>query len=156
MEKSKDLFAMKWDKVNLKLNGKVVKYSLLRIKIAGAPSLVEFVNFIIKIESFTEKFKRDYISLTDFSELLPNIIIERLISISSSRLIRSIIFVSNKSKMSFVLLGKDSKFSVLKKHLMDVNSPSEDKGYSYNYFFIEEEAQLAKTAEKFLTDNNTK
>jgi hypothetical protein len=149
MEDSKDTFSMTWDKVNLTLNGGAVEYPLLRIKIAGDPSFVEFISFMSRIEAFTEDFEKDYISITDFSDLYPNNITERLISISSSKLIRSITFVTNQSKISFVLLGKDSRFSILKKRLEDVNNPSEEKGYSYNYFFIEEEAQLVGIAEKF-------
>lgn len=155
MENSQSIFTMVWDKVNLNLNGKVVEYPLLRIKIAGAPSLVEFISFMSKVESFTEDYQQDYISLTDFSDLYPNKITELLISISSSKLIRSITFVTNQAKMSFVVLGKDSRFSILEKQLKDVNNSSEEKGYSYNYHFIEDESQMKDIAEKFLMEKKS-
>lgn len=151
MNVSEDNFSMKWDKVNLKINGKVVEYPLLRIKIAGDPPLSKFIGFMSEVESFTEDFEKDYISITDFTDLYPNKIIERLISISSNNYIRSITFVSNQSKISFVLLGKDSKLSVLKKQLKNVNSTMEKKSYKYNYHFIEDESEMVSIAEGFFS-----
>ena len=149
MGSPEDNFSISWDKIDLKINGKIVKYPLLRVKISGDPSFAKFISFMGDIESFTEDFKDDYISITDFTELEPNKITERLISVSSNKYIRSITFVSNQSKISFVLLGKDSKLSILKKELTKVNETADDKDYSYNYHFIEEESQMVNIAEKF-------
>lgn len=150
MEDTNEKFSINWDKVNLRIKGELVEYPLLRVKISGDPSLVEFVKFMSKIESFTENFAKDYISITDFTNLNPNKITESLISLSSNRLFKSITFVSNQSKMSFVLLGKDSRLTVLRKRLEDVNTTTEQKDYAYNYRFIEEESQITTMAEEFL------
>ncbi len=150
MEETNEHLIIKWDKLKLNINGKFVDYPMLRVKFLGDPSFVDLMMSMVKIESFTENFKEDYISITDFTELIPNKIIESLISFSSNRVLRSITFVSNQSKMSFVLLGKDSKLTILKKRLEDVNKATEEKDYSYNYRFIEEESQMSALAEEYL------
>lgn len=150
MEVNNQNFLITWDKVKLNINGELIDYPLLRIKISGAPSLVEFIRFMTKIESFTESFKDDYISITDFTDLDPNKVIETIISLSSNKLVRTMTFVSNQSKISFVVLGKDSKLTVLRKRLEDVNTTTEENAYSYNYRFIEEEAQMIGIAEEIL------
>lgn len=143
-------FSLKWDKINLKIEGKDTEYPLLRVVIKGDPSFLEFLDFMGKIESFIKDQDKDYISITDFSNLHPNKAIERAISMSSSKILRSVIFVSNRSKLSFVLLGKDSDLSILKKLLVDANKKLPGKSsYSYNYYFIEEESQMKSIAEKF-------
>lgn len=150
MDISDKKFSIVWDKVNLKINAEIVEYPLLRVTISGSPSLVDFIGFMGKIESFTENFENDYISITDFTNLDPNKITESLISLTSNRLVRSLTFVSNQSKISFVLLGKDSRLLILKKRLTEMSEADKDKSYSYNYFFIEEESQMVGIAEGFL------
>lgn len=150
MEEVNDRFTIRWDKINLVINNRPIEYPLLRVKISGDTSLVEFVKYMSKIESFTESFEGDYISITDFTDLSPNKIIESLISVSSNRLLKSLTFVSNQSKISFVLLGKNSKLTVLRKRLEDVNTITEGGSYAYNYRFVEDEDQMARIAEEFL------
>jgi len=155
MEDANDKLIIAWDKLTLNINGGVVDYPLLRVKISGDPSLVELIRFMRKIESFTEDFKDDYISITDFTNLTPNKITESLISLSSNPIVRTMTFVSNQSKISFVLLGKDSKLTVLRKRLEDANKATEENAYSYNYRFIEEESQMVRIMEEFLMQNRS-
>jgi hypothetical protein len=150
MDANSDNFKIYWDKLKLNLNGQLVDYPLLRIKISGDPPLVEFIKFMSKIESFTENFKDDYISVTDFTDLKPNKILESVISLSSNSLVRTMTFVSNQSKISFVVLGKDSKLTVLRRRLEDVNQAPDKDAYSYNYRFIEDESSMVEIAQEIL------
>ena len=153
MGESEDVFKISWDKVKIKIDDKSVDFPLLRVKISGDPSLAKFINIMRKIEDFIGDFEKDYISLTDFTDLVPNKVIESLVSASSSRLMRSIVFVSNQSKISFVLLGENSQLTVLKKKLTEINQGSKEKDYSYNYHFIEKESEIKGIAEKFFKNS---
>lgn len=150
MEIPKEIFSISWDSLEVDINSRMIKYPLLRVKISGDPSLSMFIRIMRKIESFTEDFDKEYISLTDFTELVPNKVTESLVSVSSNRYLRTVMFVSNQSRMSFVLLGMNSKLSGLKKKLKDVNTKEKELDYSYDYHFIESESEMKGIAEKFL------
>jgi hypothetical protein len=150
MEIPKEMFNIDWDSLEIDFGSKKVKYPLLRIKISGDPSLSMFIKMMRSIESFTEDFEKEYISLTDFTELVPNKVTESLLSISSNRYLRTVLFVSNKAQISFVLIGENSKLSVLKKKLMDVNNKEKELDYSYDYHFIEKESDIIDIVKKSL------
>jgi hypothetical protein len=68
-----------------------------------------------EISNATQGKKEDYISLTDFTKLDAGFLVESILSVSMGKSLKKLIGVKNKAKLSFVLLGEDSKMTTLKK-----------------------------------------
>lgn len=151
MDSNKDL-SIKWEKLKLDINDSSLEYPLLVVKIWGSPNLGEIFRFMKQIDKATEDIDKEYISLTDFTNLNVGALLESILSISMSDALKKLIGVRNKSRLSFVLIGKDTKMKRLRRRLESLNKEKIKGNYAYNYVFIESKDELKKRAEELLSN----
>lgn len=143
-------WAVTWDRQTLNLSGKDVSYPLLRVTIYRILGLRDVAILMGKIRAETRNAGTEYLALTDLSRLRANAFIESFMIAGTESMFKTLLAVPNASKLSFVLLNKDSKSKYLKRHLESTNKYPGNPSYSYNYVYINDIKDLANMAEILL------
>lgn len=147
---TKNDISVNWDKVRLNVKGKETEYPLFRVKIWGSPKLSELFSLMNKINKATDGVEKEYISITDFTNLDASKLLEALIPISMSKSLKTLIGVHNQARLSIVVLGNQPNMKKLRKRLIQMNEKTDESDYQYNYVFIKTENLLKKKAEELL------
>ncbi len=147
---------VKTEKITLNINDDVKEYPLLKVVISGKPKISDIVELIFNIEKEVNQIGSDYLSVTDFTSLDIGQFVEKILSMTIDKYLKNLVHIKNSAKISFVLLGDDSKMDILRKKLEKINEEKTDKDYSYNYFFIKDLEEVKEIAERELEHLNIK
>lgn len=121
---------------------------LLRVTIAGVPTIGGLVALMKQLRLITRTIKGEYIAITDLSMLEVNKVFESFILFGMEKSYKIFLSVKNQAKISFVVLGKKQNNRLISDTLQRINRDIVKEDYSYKYYFLEDESKIGELVEK--------
>lgn len=137
--------------------GKHHEIPMLRVTIAGTPSIGDISRLMAEIRNLTSSINENYIALTDLTKLKVNDFFRRIILYGMEKTYKSFLSVKNQAKISFVILGAtQERNEAVVSTLTRINDEISGLDYQYSYFFLSDEKKVAQIVLKYFFTSKQK